>query len=73
MPDDILCAVCFKAGKTRKAVVALKDDPIRFVAIHNVEQPFMGLCRPHAEKTQKTLKKRMRRIQKFATNLYGSR
>lgn len=66
------CAICWKEHKKhREAFLALKDDPIRFVAIEpGLEQPFMGLCARHAHKTRQKLLKRVRRIERFSTNLY---
>ena len=69
----VLCAVCWKSDRKRPAAVALKEDPIRFVPIDaDLEQPFMGLCGPHARKIQKKLKQRVRQIRRYATNLYGT-
>ncbi len=69
------CAVCWRTEKRhRPAAVALKDDPVRFVPIDaDLIQPFMGLCARHARKTQKTLKQRVRKMQRYTTNLYAER
>lgn len=73
MAEDphIECAVCWKQdGRHRLAVVALTENG--FVRIQpGLKQPFQGLCRRHAEKAEKRIKKHFRRVQRFSTNLYS--
>ncbi len=70
MSREIECADCWQQdGKHVPAVTVLTQSGFR--PLEEAVQPFRGLCARHARRWGRQIRKRIRRIECFSTNLYA--
>ena len=76
-PRTIVCSECHKKGVRREAVAVLTPTPHGLALLPVEAAPdggeFMSLCAPHAVRAKKQIRKRVRKMKRYATNLYTHR
>lgn len=73
--QEIICQFCAQHGERTPATALLVPSSNGFAMIPAVDAPppgveFMSLCTPHAQRAKKQIKKRLRAIKRYSTNLY---
>ena len=73
--QEIICQFCARDGKREIATALLVPSSNGFALIPAVEVPpsdvpFMSFCTPHANRAKKQINKRLRKMKRYATNLY---